>query len=105
MFDNISVYYINISRPKKSSFNFPSFIYLFSQIFSCFSHFFNLESGVLGLLEGLADGTDGVASVRVPRHVLEHRLHTDLEPGTPVAKHVGKMAFQTVIGTGLDSYS
>ena len=34
----------------------------------------HLEAGVLGLLEGLGDGADGVPAVRVPGDVLVHRL-------------------------------
>ena len=47
----------------------------------------HLEAGVLGEAEGLGHGGDGVAAVRVSRHVLVQRLHANLEARAAVAEH------------------
>ena len=62
----------------------------------------DLESGVLGLLEALADGPDRVSAVGVAGHVLVDALHSDLQAGAAVGQHLREVALEAVVRPGLD---
>ena len=62
----------------------------------------DLETGVLGELERLGDGGNGVAAVRVARDILVQRLHADFEPGAAVAEHGAQVRLETVVWPGFD---
>mmetsp|Transcript_17972 Transcript_17972/g.36514 ORF Transcript_17972/g.36514 Transcript_17972/m.36514 type:complete len:251 (-) Transcript_17972:271-1023(-) len=62
----------------------------------------HFEAAVLGEVKAVAHGLDRVASIGVPRHVLVHRLHPDLDPGAPVREHLAKVRPEAVVGPSLD---
>jgi len=62
----------------------------------------DLKAGIFRQLERLRDGSNRVASVRIPRDILVQTLHTDLQPSASVAEHAAQMGIQAVIWTGFD---
>ena len=60
------------------------------------------EATVLGQLEGVADGCDGVAAVGVLGDVFVDALHAYLDARAAVAQHLRQVRLQAVVRPGLD---
>lgn len=63
----------------------------------------HFEAGVLGKVECLFDGGDGVTPVGIPGHILKDALHTHFHSGTSVYKHVFNVLGEAEVGAGFDS--
>jgi hypothetical protein len=64
-----------------------------------------LESCVFAEAETVRDGSYGMATIRITRHVLVDTLESNLQSRATVRQHLGQMRGQTVVGSGFDGES
>lgn len=62
----------------------------------------DFEPSIFTEVERLGDSSYGVASVRIPRYILEDALHSNLHPCASIQQHVCNVLLQAVIWTRLN---